>query len=217
VAPERAADIEVLGSPPAAGGDGAILDACLVVAPWSPPVALEADPMLEVGLGLVDQVVVDSGVGYDPMALVDLVSGSQAQALLTTSGVVSRPGLVVLLESSGMGSPGGAGPSATAAPLLVVETPVGVTLGGSGLLESTIAVGEVLERRSGTKWRTTRIDEWVVRSVKCPRDLVVRKKCELVSLAGVKRRSAAREPGERGRRSLEDGSWAPGPGAEPPD
>ena len=100
---------------------------------------------------------------------------------------------------------------------MAVGTLDGDALGGSSLLEPTIAVGEGLERRSGTKWRTTRIDEWVVRSVKCPRDLVVRKKCELVGLAGVKRQSAAREPVERGRRRLEDGSWAPGPEAEPPD
>jgi len=217
VAPERAADIEVLGFPLTAGGGCAILGAYLVVAPWSPPVALEAEPTVEVGLGLIGQMVVASGVGYDPMASVDLVSGSQVQAVLATSGVVSRPGLAVLFESSSTGVPGGASPSAAAAPLLAVGTPAGDTLGGSSLLEPTIAVGEGLERRSGTKWRSTLIDEWVVRSVKCPRDLVVRTKCELVSLAGIKRQSVARKPDERGRRRREDRSWAPGLEAEPPD
>ena len=217
VAPEQAPEIEELNSPSAAGSGGAILGAFLVVAPWSPPVALEAESTLEVGLGLRDQSIVASRGGCDPMTLVDLVSGSQAQVLPTPSGVASRPGPVVLRERSGTGAHGGAGPIATAAPLLVVGTPADDTLGGSSLREPTTAVGGGMERRPGTKWRATLMDEWVVRSAKCPRDLAVRKKCELVSLAGVKRQSAARGPGERGRRRLEDGSWAPGPGAEPPD
>jgi hypothetical protein len=77
--------------------------------------------------------------------------------------------------------------------------------------------GDVVERKPGTKWRATRIDEWLVRQAGSSRDLVVRKKCEMVRLAGFKRQRALGSREDRRRRRREDGSWAPGAEAEPPD
>ena len=88
--------------------------------------------------------------------------------------------------------------------------------GGEGL-ELRTPPGDVVERKPGTKWRATRIDEWLVRRSSCSRDLVVRKKCELVSLAGVKRQSVPVLLEDRRRRRRKDGSWEPGAEAEPPD
>jgi len=69
----------------------------------------------------------------------------------------------------------------------------------------------------GKKRRSGRIDEWVVRKAKSPKEWRVRKDLELDGLAGEVRRRVDAGDDVRKQRRRDDGSWAPGADAEPPD